>query len=178
MLRTRMTLLAICLGLCASVGMTSSALSQHSHHGHGDSKFAAKAAAGSIAEAALGRLGVERASSADVKQFAQRMIDDHTQALDELRNLASQKSLALPDAAGKSLQTAETRLSRLSGPAFDREFMGVMIKNHNDALDLFQNEAAHGDDTEMKQWAGQTVDAIKEHLRMAREIGASVGVKK
>ena len=176
MLRTRMMLLAMCLGLCASVGMTSSALSQHSHHG--DSKFAAKAAAGNMAEAALGRLGVERASSPDVKRFAQRMIDDHTQALDELRNLASQKSLALPDAAGKAQQTAESKLSRLSGPAFDREFMEVMIKNHNDALDLFQNEAAHGDDTEMKQWAAKTVDAIKEHLRMAREIGASVGVKK
>jgi putative membrane protein len=173
-----MTLLAICLGLCASVGMTSSASPQHSHHGGDDSEFAAKAAGGNMAEVALGRLGVERALSADVKQFAQRMIDDHTQALDELRNLASQKSLALPDAAGKSQQSAENELSKFSGRVFDREFMEVMIKNHNDALDLFQHEAARGDDPEMKQWAARTVDAIKEHLRMAREIGASVGVKK
>ena len=50
-----------------------------------------------------------------------------------------------------------------------------MIKNHNDALDLFQREAAHGDDPEMKQWAAKTVDAIKEHLRMALENSASVG---
>lgn len=178
MLRTRMALLAICVGLCASVGITSSASPQHSHHGHGDSEFAAKAAADNMTEVALGGLGVERASSADVKQFAQRMIDDHTQALDELRNLASRRSLALPDAAGKSQQSAERKLGKLSGPAFDREFMEVMIKNHNDALDLFQHEAVHGDDVEMKQSAAKTVDAIKEHLRMAREIGASVGVKK
>lgn len=176
MLRTRMTIFAICLGLCASVGMTSSASPQHSHHGQGDSEFAVKAAAGNMAEVALGRLGVERASSADVKQFAQRMIDDHTQALDELRNLASQKSLALADSAGKSRQ--ESTLSKLAGAEFDREFMEVMIKNHNDALDLFQHEAAHGDDAEMKQWAAKIVDAVKEHLRMAREIGLSVGVKK
>jgi len=178
MLRTRMTLLAICLGLCASVGMTSSASPQHSHHGGGDSEFAAKAAVGNMAEVALGRLGVERALRADVKQFAQRMIDDHTQALDELRNLASQKSLALPGAGGKSQRSAESKLGKLSGVEFEREFMEVMIKNHNDALDLFQHEATHGDEAEMKQWAAKTVDAIKEHLRMAREIGASVGVKK
>lgn len=53
-----------------------------------------------------------------------------------------------------------------------------MIKNHNDALDFFQREAAHGDDPEMKRWAAKTVDAIKEHLRMALENSASVGVKK
>jgi len=65
-----MTLLASRMVLCASVGMTSSSLPRHLYCGHGDSEFAAKAAAGNRAEVALGRLGVERATSADVKQVA------------------------------------------------------------------------------------------------------------
>lgn len=102
------------------------------------------------------------------------MIGDHTPALYELRSLASQ-NLLLPDSTRKSNQA---RRANYPLPSMTVEFVEVMIKNHNDALDFFQREAAHGDDPEMKRWAAKTVDAIKEHLRMALENSASVGVKK
>ena len=61
-----------------------------------DTKFMKEAAQGGMAEVALGQLAVEKASNADVKKFGQRMVDDHSKANDKLKQLASQKNVALP----------------------------------------------------------------------------------
>src|SRR4051795_6002893 len=61
-----------------------------------DQSFVKEAAAGGMAEVELGRLAEERASSPGVKQFGQRMVDDHTKANEELKAIAQRKNIALP----------------------------------------------------------------------------------
>jgi putative membrane protein len=88
-----------------------------------DTKFMQEAATGGMAEVELGWLAADKASSPDVKQFGQRMVDDHSKANDELKSLASQKGVTLPaspDAAQKAMQV---RLSKLSTAEFDRAYM-------------------------------------------------------
>lgn len=168
---------AICLALCVSIGVASMEPTQAGNPKPDDRDFVTKAAIGNMAEVSLGKIAVDRATNPDVKQFAQRMIGDHTAVLGELKNLASQKSLTVPDAVGQEQQSVESKLSKLSGAEFDREYMKEMLKGHKDALSLFEKEAATGADTDLKAWSAKTVEAIKGHLRMAQDIAAKLGVK-
>src|SRR4051812_49619891 len=84
-----------------------------------DSKFITEAAMGGMAEVKLGQLAVDKATSADVKQFAQRMVDDHSKANQELTELASSKSVTLPSDIGPKNQASMEKLSKLSGADFD-----------------------------------------------------------
>src|SRR6185369_14746712 len=56
-----------------------------------DAAFAMAAAEGGLAEVELGRLAKEHASSADVKKFADKMVEDHGKANDELAGILKPK---------------------------------------------------------------------------------------
>src|SRR6185503_11239870 len=98
-----------------------------------DQKFVMEAAHGGMLEVELGRMAVDKASNADVKQFGQRMVDDHSKAGDELMQLASQKGITLSSDDHKGMakgQAVKDKLSKLSGADFDREYMDMMVKDH------------------------------------------------
>ncbi|HKG20643.1 MAG TPA: DUF4142 domain-containing protein, partial [Blastocatellia bacterium] len=67
-------------------------------------------------------------------------------------------------------QALVSKLSGLSGAEFDREYMRQMVKDHSDAVELFQKEASRGKDADLKGFAAKTLPALQEHLRMAREL--------
>src|SRR5205085_8885052 len=96
----------------------------------GDRDFMTKAAIGGMEEVELGHLATQKAASNDVKQFGQRMVDDHSKAGNELKSLAAQKNVTLPTALDQAHQGDVDRLTKLSGAAFDREYMGMMVKDH------------------------------------------------
>lgn len=133
----------------------------------GDSTFATKAAQGGMAEVKLGELAKEKASSQAVKDFGQRMIDDHTKANDELKNLAGRKGITLPSRLDAKDQATYDRLSKLSGPAFDRAYMRDMVSDHRTDVNEFKREAASGTDSDLKAFAAKTAPTLEEHLRMA-----------
>jgi putative membrane protein len=157
----------------------------NSHAGHGkssgmaaDSKFAMEAAMGSMAEIAAGRLAAEKGASEDVKQFGQRMIDDHTKANDELMQLASGKGMTLPTAPDPKHQSHMAKLTGLSGDRFDREYIKMMVSDHKKTLALFQREADRGADAELKGFASRTLPVIQEHLRMAQRISDKMTMRR
>lgn len=140
-----------------------------------DSKFMHEAAAGGMAEVELGRLAADKASNPDVKQFGQRMVDDHGKANDELKSLASQKSVTLsltPEAAQKATQA---RLSKLSGDAFDRAYMQDMVKDHDKDVAAFKRASTTAADAELKAWAAKTLPTLEEHQKQAKSINAKLG---
>ncbi|MBV9087493.1 MAG: DUF4142 domain-containing protein [Acidobacteria bacterium] len=135
-----------------------------------DQNFVKKAAEGGMAEVELGTLAKDKASSSDVKQFAQRMVDDHTKANDQLKSIASQKGMTLPtdlDAKDKALKD---RLSKLSGDQFDKAYMDNMVKDHSKDVSEFRKESASAKDPDIKSFASQTLPTLEEHLKMAREV--------
>jgi predicted outer membrane protein len=79
-----------------------------------DAPFIIRAAHASMAEVELGKLALEKAGSEEVKKFAQRMVDDHTKANDELKTLAQNKNFTLPEGADPHVKTIQARLSNLS----------------------------------------------------------------
>lgn len=139
--------------------------------------FAMKAAMGGMAEVELGQLALKQASNEEVKGFAQQMVDDHDKANQELKQLAESKGIQLPTALDESHRKVSERLSKLSGAAFDREYMSEMVKNHQKTISLFERHSKSSSDQELKSWAERKLPTLREHLQMARDIGAKVGAK-
>src|SRR5262249_9881456 len=121
-----------------------------------DHHFVMEAAEGGVAEVELGQLAADKASNAKVKEFGQRMVTDHGKAGDELKTIATSKSLTLPTTVNAKHKATKDRLSKLSGPAFDRAYMAEMVKDHQADAMAFHKQATSGQDAEMKAWATKT----------------------
>ncbi len=136
-----------------------------------DKKFAMTAAQGGMAEVAMARVALERASSDDVKQYAQKMIDDHTKANEELMQLASSKGLSLPTAPDAKHEAMMQKMMKLSGANFDREYVKMAgVKDHENMAKLFMDEQMKGKDADIKGFASKTLPTVQMHLSMARDM--------
>ena len=134
-----------------------------------DNDFVMKAAQGGMAEVELGNLAVKQASSSKVKQFGQRMVDDHSKANDELKQVASTKGVTLPTTIGAKHQATVNRLSKMSGAEFDKAYMQDMVKDHQEDVAEFKRESTSGDDPDVKAFAAKTLPTLQEHLKMAQD---------
>jgi len=133
-----------------------------------DRKFMEKAAQGGMAEVQMGKLATQKAESDQVKQFGQRMVDDHTKADQQLKQLASTKGVTLPADLDTSSQREYDRLSKLSGAQFDREYMDHMVSDHKKDISEFKFEAKKAKDADVKQFASSTLPTLEEHLNLAQ----------
>jgi putative membrane protein len=141
-----------------------------------DEVFVLDVAKDGMAEVEVGNLASEKATSDDVKKFAQRMVTDHGKANDELKTLAQSKSVTLPAGVDAKAKATHDRLAKLSGPAFERAYMQDMVAGHRKAVAAFKKESTSGKDPEVKAWATKTLPTIEEHLKMAQDIAKTVGV--
>jgi putative membrane protein len=139
-----------------------------------DSHFATKAAAGGLAEVQLGQLAVKNASNADVKAFGPKMIDDHSKANTQLQQVASKDNITLPTSMDPKDQATYDRLSKLTGPAFDRAYMKDMVADHHKDIAEFQKEANEGKNPDLKNFASQTLPILQQHLQMAEHANSEV----
>jgi len=133
-----------------------------------DASFIKEAATGGLAEVELGRLATQKADSADVKRFGQRMVDDHSKANDQLKPIAQQKNVTVPTELTGKEKSLYDRLSKLSGPAFDAAYMRAMVDDHKKDVSAFRKESERGKDPEVKQFATSTLPTLEDHLRMAQ----------
>lgn len=135
-----------------------------------DTKFMKEAAEGGMGEVALGQLAAEKASSSDVKKFGQRMVDDHSKANEELKQLASQKNVALPNDLSAKDKATKAALEKLSGEQFDQAYMKDMVKDHKKDVGDFRRESKSAQDPEVKKFAAQTLPTLEDHLKQAESV--------
>ena len=136
--------------------------------------FMTTAAESGMAEVQLGQLAQQKAQNADVKQFAQRMVTDHTKANNELKQLAQKENVTLPTDLNAKHKELMSRLQGLSGAEFDREYMKAQVDDHEKAVSLFQSQADKGDNAQAKAFASKTLPTLKQHLEMARDINGKL----
>ncbi len=134
-----------------------------------DETFVMKAAQGGLAEVELGNLAIERGANQKVKDFGRRMVTDHSKAGDELKTIASHKSLNVPAGIDAKSQATKHRLSSLSGAAFDRAYMEDMVSDHKEDIAEFQREANTGADPELRSFAQKTLPTLQHHLQLAQD---------
>jgi len=132
-----------------------------------DQLFAMAAADGGMTEVASSKLALQRATGADLKKFAQQMIDDHTKANRELMALAAAKGIAVPAALSIPHQAEYEVLGGLQGEEFDCAYAKQQFAAHICTVALFKAEAERGADPDVKAFASKTLPHLKEHLHMA-----------
>jgi putative membrane protein len=154
------------------------------HAGHNmagmskDMKFAMEAAMGGMAEVEMGRVAARKGASDEVRQFGQKMVDDHSKANDDLMHVASGKGMALPTALDAKHQAEMQKMSALSGEAFDRAYVKMMVKDHKKDVAEFQMESMRGADADIKSFATRTLPTLQEHLQMIQRIDDKMKLRK
>ncbi len=132
-----------------------------------DQAFAGEAATSGMAEVEAGQMAVTRGTSPQIKQLGQMMVTDHTQANDQLSQIAQQAGVALPTQPTAAQHREAQSLSGLSGSQFDAAFARQEVQDHRKAIAQFQTEAKSGHDPALKTFAQQTIPVLQKHLRMA-----------
>lgn len=128
---------------------------------------------GGMAEVELGKLAVSRAQNAEVKKFAQKMIDDHTKANTELKALADKKSAVLPVDIGSGHKSLLDKLTALTGAEFDKAYVEAMVEDHEETVEFFEDKTDDSD-ADIKAFATKTLPTLKSHLEMIKAIQAKM----
>jgi putative membrane protein len=140
-----------------------------------DADFLKQAAQNGHAEMEASKLAQTKATQADVKSFAGKMVDDHQKAHQDLAKLASDKGVKLPESPSLMQRAKLKMLSGADGEKFDKRYAESFgVKAHEDTVKLFKNAAANAKDADVKAFAQKTLPKLEEHLTMARTMEAAV----
>src|SRR5689334_3273382 len=135
-----------------------------------DRDFIMDAAMGGMMEVELGRVAAQQGTSDAVKQFGQRMVDDHSKANEELMTLAASKGITLPTTLDDKHREQVTKLSAMTGAEFDRAYSKGMLSDHNKDVSEFEKESTKGTDPDLKAFAANTLPTLQQHQQMARAL--------
>jgi len=135
-----------------------------------DKKFAKDAAMGGLYEVELGKVAAQKGSSDSVKQFGQKMVDDHSKANDQLKEILTKESMDVPTSLDSKHQSRLDKLSKLEGPAFDKAYIKDQVKDHEKYVDSFKLEAQNGHDPNLKQFASTTLPTLQQHLDTVKDL--------
>jgi putative membrane protein len=138
-------------------------------------RFTTAAALGELTQIKLGQAAYQNASNPQVKSFAKQMVDVHSEAIDRLRGVASLEGLKVPNDLDKDHQAEVDQLSKLTGAAFDKAYVGAVVKDHQQDLALYRQEMASGDESGVKGWAASEISTVQEHLQSAERLRAALG---
>lgn len=133
-------------------------------------KFAVKVANGGMMEVALGKLAEQKSANAKIKDFGSMMVKDHTNANDKLKEIATQKNISLPSSISQDDQKHIDDLSKENEKDFDKDYIDMMVKDHKDNIDLFEDAAKNSSDSTFKNFAAKTLPTLYKHLGAAKAI--------
>lgn len=155
---------------------TPSSMSHGSTTKSPDHAFIMKAAQGGMAEVSMGNLAKQNGNSDAVRQFGDRMVTDHSQANDQLKQLAQQKGITLPADVSMKDKATSKMLESKKGTDFDKAYVSDMVKDHETDVAEFRREAENGKDPDVKAWAQKTLPVLEQHLASAKQIASQMGV--
>lgn len=163
-------------------------------------EFLQKTAINGRKEVEMARVATQKASNSEVKKFAERLVEDHTKANQEIEDLARRKGVNIPAESTAPAERAESsesaksarskgspaqgsrahmeQLSKLSGEQFDRAFIQRMIESHTKSVAEFERQSKNATDNDIRSLTAKLLPTLKEHLEQARNINKSFSKSK
>jgi len=160
------------LAFCAAALVASPAVAQEPGRtaAVSDTLFVAAAGDSGLAEVSMSQLGVQRATNAELKEFSQQMINEHTQLNQQLAAVAAQKGMPVPRVTDARAQFCAQNLAGLTGEKFDQCYAKAQLVAHMEAVSAFEAESERGQDSDIKALAAKTLPRLKKHLAMIEPI--------
>lgn len=140
-----------------------------------DKQFMKRAAQDNMAEVAEGRIAAEKTQNPTVKAFAERMIEDHSQANDALLQVAQELKVKLPAEPNRTQQKHLNELRKLSAAQFDKTYDPMQLKDHEKAVHEFEREGKSVRNPALRAWVAATLPVLKEHLKLAQALPNNAG---
>ena len=139
-----------------------------------DNDFVEDAAIGGMSEVELGKMASTKAASADVKNFGQMMVTDHSKANDELKALATKRGWKLPTEVDSSHKSTADDLRNRVGADFDKAYVEEMVDDHETDVKAFEDKAKNATDPDLKAFAEKTLPTLRKHLDAIKAIQAKM----
>lgn len=143
---------------------------------HQDTKFLEAANQGSVDEINLAQLALQKSSNEDVKNFAQRMVQDHNTLINNMKPFANEAGLETPSHPSAAAEAEKLKLDALSGAAFDKAYIKAMVAGHHKVLEEFRAEAKATGYPAFKSAVEQGEQVVREHLEMINGIAKKNGI--
>ena len=141
-----------------------------------DLKFAKMAAQGGIFEVKSSQIALQKSRNPQVLNVAKRMVREHSAANAELKTVAQDNQMTLPTDTDPAHKAVISKISGLSGAAFDKAYMGSQEKAHTDTVALFEKEISTGKNAGLTAFASKNLPEIEDHTRMIYQVGTNLGV--
>lgn len=135
-----------------------------------DRDFVRDAGHANRAEIEMGQLAVSKSQHEEIVDFANTMINDHTNAQNRLKDLASKKNIPMPDTLDTAHKAMREMLSALEGYKFDSAYISSQVTDHEKAERIFKDGDDKNDDDELEDYAEETLRHIRQHLERARQL--------
>jgi putative membrane protein len=161
---------AAAMALCIAGTARQASLSEQ------DRSFIQELAQGNRVEVQLGRIAVQRATNPEVKEFAQRMIDDHSKLQSRLETFAAGRNMRLPSSTTAEQQNLVSRLQGLSGSEFDRQYITTMLEEHRNDVAKVQQHMTATQDPAVQELARDTLPILENHIRIAENVAGRMGI--
>jgi putative membrane protein len=135
-----------------------------------DQRMITDIAQANIAEIQTGRLALTKSQSPQVRAFGQKMIDDHTMAMQELQRLAQSTGATLPSDTDLMHKAIAAELGILSGDTFDRQYMSqVGVTDHKRTQELLEQTTRSASNPALRAYAQKILPAVTRHLDQAEQ---------
>ena len=141
-----------------------------------DKMFVAKSAEGSMAEIEMSKLALQKSKNSEIKTFAQKMVDDHTMLISNMKPFADQMGVQPPTKLNKEHMDEMARLRAMSGDKFDKEYITAMVGDHHKDLGEFKAEADTTSNAELKTTVQSGMEVVKMHTDMIDQIAQKNGI--
>lgn len=134
--------------------------------------FVTMAASSNMFEIESSKAALQKAKSAEVKHFAQKMIEDHTKAAKQMMATVQKSGgkLAMPMKMDPKHAGMMSTLDAGAAASFEKQYVMAQVQAHDEAVMLFSAYATGGDDPALKAFAAKTLPVLQQHQRMIHSI--------
>lgn len=140
-----------------------------------DRSFISSAAEANLAEIDIAKVVGQRSTDPAVKDFANRMVTDHTQASQRLATVAEMSGVKLPTEASATLRNQKSEMEKLSGAQLNQAYLRDELQGHKETISAFESEIEHGQNREARNYAEQTLPTLQDHIRIAEDVAGKFG---
>jgi putative membrane protein len=142
-----------------------------------DREFITKSTQGSLAEVELGKMALQKSQNPDVREFAQKMVTDHSKLIEDMKPVASRIGSKMPTEVNSKQRQEAEKLQGLSGDSFDKAYITTMVADHHKDLQEFTEEESRTANPYLKDAVSKGKEVIRMHTEMIDKIARKNGIE-